>query len=163
MKTTQELDSKIKRLERNNFYLMAIIAISLTMAVVNYFYSSKSISSESIQLVNQQGKVIAGISSTNGETGFYILDNESKKRLSLFYSEQATGLYIKDSTEATRIGIAQFSHGGGGVALHGENSEGATVMYHKKNGRLSFYDQQGVVTNEVSADGSKQKHNPITQ
>jgi len=43
------------------------------------------------------------------------------------------------------IGLSQFAHGGGGLALHGENSKGASVLYHKGSGSLSFYDMEGNV------------------
>ena len=45
-----------------------------------------------------------------------------------------------------RVGVAQFSHGGGGFALHGPGTRGAAVLYLRGDGSLTQYDTTGVVT-----------------
>ena len=57
----------------------------------------------------------------------------------------------KEAGGTTRVGIAQFAHGGGGVALHGEQSRGALVMYYKDSGSVRFFGQNGDVLREIAA------------
>jgi len=54
-------------------------------------------------------------------------------------------LYVRDASDQVRIGVAQFAHGGGGVALHGAAAKGAAVLYFKEQGSLTFYDSEGNV------------------
>ena len=79
-------------------------------------------------------------------------DSEGVVRLSLTHDASQSALYISDSDGTTRVGVAQFAHGGGGVALHGAESKGATVLYHKGSGNLSFYDSEGNTTTRVPAE-----------
>lgn len=46
----------------------------------------------------------------------------------------------------TRLGAAQFAHGGGGYALHGPGGRGAAVLYLSGDGSLTIYDAEGGVT-----------------
>ncbi len=63
---------------------------------------------------------------------------------------EQTGLFLRDAEGTVRLGAAQFAHGGGGCALHGEESKGAAVLYQKGGkGSLSFYDEAGGVTHRV--------------
>ena len=45
--------------------------------------------------------------------------------------------------------MAQFAHGGGGVALHGPRDKGAAVLYYKGAGSLTMYDEAGKVVARV--------------
>jgi hypothetical protein len=65
----------------------------------------------------------------DGRTGLFLLDENATPRVSVFHADDADGLYIDDAGGVTRIGVAQFEHGGGGVALHGPDSRGAAVLY----------------------------------
>ena len=44
-----------------------------------------------------------------------------------------------------------FAHGGGVVALHGQDSKGAAVLYLKDEGSLRFFESEGGITNQVTA------------
>lgn len=56
-------------------------------------------------------------------------------------------MYLKDATEETRVGLAQFAHGGG-LAMHGEEAKGAAVyVLMNKQARLDVYDDDGKLTN----------------
>ena len=83
--------------------------------------------------------------------GFELLDASGKVRAELAATDEAVGLFIKDDEGTTRIGIAQFAHGGGGVALHGRDSKGAAVLYLKDTASLRFFDVEGNVTNQLLA------------
>lgn len=52
-------------------------------------------------------------------------------------------LFLQDSARTIRVGLAQFAHGGGGLALHGPDARGAAVLYFKERGTLTFYGESG--------------------
>jgi hypothetical protein len=53
---------------------------------------------------------------------------------------------------AVMILAAQFAHGGGGLALHGEGGRGATVLYMKDfRGSLRMFDVDGEVVYQAPA------------
>ncbi len=87
-----------------------------------------------------------------GSTGLFVYDASGVARLTLTDDADQSALFINDATGTTRIGVAQFAHGGGGVALHGAESKGATVLYHKGAGSLTFYDEGGQVTAKVNGN-----------
>ena len=74
-----------------------------------------------------------------------LTDHTGRVRMDLRHDSTDTGLFILDDAGDTRIGVAQFAHGGGGVALHGPGAKGAVVLYLKESGSLSVYDASGVV------------------
>lgn len=77
---------------------------------------------------------------------FQLVDEEGKVRMDLRHDSTETGLFVLDAVGDTRVGIAQFAHGGGGVALHGPSTRGAAVLYLKERGSLTLYDTTGAVT-----------------
>lgn len=74
-----------------------------------------------------------------------LVDTSGRIRMELRHDTVETGLFIIDDAGDTRIGVAQFAHGGGGVALHGPRARGAAVLYLKGDGHLTFYDSTGAV------------------
>lgn len=80
---------------------------------------------------------------TDEGPGLYLLDANGIARASLVHNEAETALYLRDTEDQVRIGVAQFAHGGGGVALHGAGARGAAVLYFKDEGSLTFYDPEG--------------------
>ena len=83
--------------------------------------------------------------------GLFLKDEEGKDRLQLIHDQEQSALFIKDKKGTVRIGVAQFSHGGGGFALHGPDSKGAAVLYFKKSGSLRIFDDEGAVTDQLPA------------
>ena len=77
---------------------------------------------------------------------FQLVDGEGRVRIDLRHDATETGLFVLDAVGDTRVGIAQFAHGGGGVALHGPSMRGAAVLYLKERGTLTIYDTTGAVT-----------------
>lgn len=70
-------------------------------------------------------------------------------RVALAHDAEGSALFIRDAAGVIRVGVAQFAHGGGGVALHGPNSKGAAVLYFQESGSLTFYDPEGNPTLRV--------------
>ena len=149
--TTDMLELRLNRLERTNKGLLALLVLGLLLGAGVTPEPADVLQARSIQVVDAQGLVRAEISTRDGDAGVYLTDAQGKRRLALFHADDATGLYINDETETTRIGVAQFSHGGGGVALHGPESRGAAVLYYKDGGSLRFFDADGTVTEQITS------------
>lgn len=122
------LADRVDRLERTNRFLMATVALGLALVVMSFTTRSAEIhdliQARRIQLVDVAGRT----------------------RMDLTHDSLGTRLYIHDDAGEVRVGVAQFSHGGGGFALHGPGGHGAAVLYLKGDGSLSFYDSAGTVT-----------------
>ncbi len=75
-----------------------------------------------------------------------VVDANGLVRIDLWHDSTGTGMFIKDTTGQARVGAAQFSHGGGGYALHGPAGKGGAVLYLKGRGTLTMFDSAGTVT-----------------
>ena len=75
-----------------------------------------------------------------------LIDGTGQVWMDLHHDSSETALFILDADHATRVGVAQFAHGGGGVALHGPGGRGAAVLYLKGEGSVSFFDSTGTRT-----------------
>lgn len=103
----------------------------------------------SFALVDASDRTYAELKMTADGPGLFLMDAEGVARVSLVNNEEETALYLRDADDQIRIGVAQFAHGGGGVALHGEAARGAAVLYFKEGGSLTFYDVDGNVVTRV--------------
>jgi hypothetical protein len=126
--TGSTLENRVSRLERTNRLLMSVVILGLGLALASFTNRSAAIQdlvqARQIQLVDADGRI----------------------RMELTHDSLGTRLYIHDEAGAVRVGVAQFAHGGGGVALHGPGGSGAAVLYLKGSGTLSFHDSAGAVT-----------------
>ena len=134
----QALESRIHRLERTNRVLtgavLALIGLVLVAAVRPPQDVVDLVRAKRIQLVDDDGLV----------------------RIDLRHDSTETGMFILDAAGDTRVGAAQFAHGGGGFALHGPEMRGAAVLYLLGDGRLSFYDATG----ELKAEFGPGRNHP---
>jgi len=149
----RELSDRVRRLERTSRLLLAIAAglgLALVLGSAPENAAPASIRAQRIELVDPDGAVLAALG-TDGEgaTGLFIHDPKGQLRLSLAHDADQSALFIRDADGTVRIGVAQFAHGGAGVALHGPDSKGAAVLYFKESGSLSFYDHDGNTTMRV--------------
>ncbi len=132
MRELPDVDCRLRRLERSHrVFTAALVALSVTLLVawVRPATQPNVVRARRIQLVDAADRV----------------------RIDLRHDSTETGLFIADDAEDTRIGVAQFAHGGGGVALHGPGGRGAVVLYLKRDGSLTVYDTTGVVVVRVPA------------
>jgi len=121
----RDLEHRIGRLERANRMLAA--ALSLTVIAV---LAAAARAPQTVELV--QAKRIQ------------LVDGEGRVRVDLRHDDEETGLFIMDEVGGTRLGAAQFAHGGGGFALHGPDMKGAAVLYLAGGeGSVSMYDRDG--------------------
>ncbi|NNF18097.1 MAG: hypothetical protein HKN70_15245 [Gammaproteobacteria bacterium] len=125
-----------------------------------------TITARELRIIDDAGELAVHLVGNKDTVGVYVKDKARRDRIALTHDGEQTGLFIKDSDGHSRVGIAQFAHGGGGVALHGEDLRGAAVLYYKNTGSLSFYTPDGQLgarfpssaTPQISAaekDGSK--------
>lgn len=151
MPHTTTIESRLKRLELTNKLLVLVALLGIAFGARSTADHDEVLRARSIELLDSQGLVAARLAFEDGNPGLYVMDTRGRVRAALFHSTDATGLYVNDKDEVTRIGVAQFAHGGGGVALHGPESKGAAVLYFKEAGSLRFFDADGKVTNSLSA------------
>lgn len=142
---------KIRRLE----ILVIVLVVLVTVLTFLLFNISKNrfevIQANEFKLINKDGQTMAGLELQDNFPHFYLLDKDGKQRLLINHNDSGTHLFLKDQMGTTRVGVAQFSHGGGGIALHGENSKGAAVLYFKEQGSLRFFDKSGEVTHQIKS------------
>jgi len=119
---------RVARLERQNRLLLISFILVLGVSVAAFASEAGQVpdlvQARRIQLVDQEGRV----------------------RMDLAHDSSGTRLYVHDAAGDVRVGVAQFSHGGGGVALHGPGGKGAAVLYLRGDGSLTLYDTTGAVT-----------------
>lgn len=72
-----------------------------------------------------------------------LVDASGRAGLDLRRNTAAIGMFVVDESGGTRSGVAQFSHGGGRLALHGPDMEVAAVLHLKGSGSLTFCDEAG--------------------
>lgn len=106
-----------------------------------------------VQMVDADGRVRAELAiDDEGAAGLFVRDVDGRPRSLVIHDAAQSGLFLLDDAGTVRLGAAQFAHGGGGLALHGAASKGATVLYHKGEGSLAFYDDDGTVRRRLGPD-----------
>lgn len=147
--STSSIEIKIARLQFMLWVLTLVIVAILAWPLLAPA-AEGTLRAEAFELVDDDGRVVAVLESDGGYPRLAFRDASGIERVQLFHDAEASGLYVADAVGTTRIGIAQFAHGGGGVALHGEESRGALVMYYKESGSVRFFGQSGDVVREIS-------------
>jgi hypothetical protein len=148
--TTESIfERRIARLERRNRIYQALLLAAAAIGLMAVTTNDGTLRARSFELVSEDGSIRASLGLHEGNPVFMLNDENGVERLKLFYEPDATGIYVLDEESTPRIGIAQFSHGGGGVALHGPQSKGAAVLYLRETGSLRFFDTDGEVTTQV--------------
>lgn len=149
------LENRVRRLEWWNRTLLLGVASLLvygftSRAVTAKARTEKVIRAERLEIIGEQGEPAAILGfDDDGAAGFFINDPDGTLRVALAHDLSGSALFIRDAEGTIRVGVAQFSHGGGGVALHGPGSRGAAVLYLKESGSLTFYDLEGNPTSSV--------------
>ena len=152
----QELEKRVSKLEFNNRILLFFCAAMMLVIVIGGSSVSEQnevIQAQRFELLDEDGNLRAYMGTDeNGGTGLFVNDPDERLRLSVAYDSSQSALFIRDKEGTIRIGVAQFAHGGGGVALHGPESKGAAVLYLKGDGSLRFFDEEGNVTSRVPGE-----------
>ena len=153
--TSMQLEKRIARLEKNNRRLALFAFSAVGLLLVGAAKTPAAVSATSFQLLDEGGQVRAELATREGAPGLFLKDKDGIDRVALFHEPDSSGMHVMDADGVTRIGAVQFSHGGGGFALHGPESKGAAVLYLKGEGSLRFFDAKGNVTNGVPANSSE--------
>lgn len=150
-------EARIERLERNQrvlvgVLLMALLALTLA-SMPGQGAPPETVRCSGVEIVNSDGDVLARLGTDDrGAVGLFVNDGDGRVRVSVTHDDEQSALFIRDDKGDTRVGVAQFSHGGGGVALHGPDAKGAAVLYYKGSGSLSFYDVDGTASYSLPRD-----------
>jgi hypothetical protein len=148
-----KFEKRLKRLEWQNRMQMLFVLGFLALLFYGNLPQGKDdriVRCQRLEVVDEHGHPIAVLGvDADGSRGLYIHDPNDRLRLAAVQDPSQSAFYIFDTTGTVRIGVAQFAHGGGGVALHGEKSKGAAVLYYKDGGSLSFYDTEGKITSRI--------------
>jgi hypothetical protein len=122
--------------------------------------TEKVVRAERLEIMDSNGNdaIVLGFDE-QGSSGVFVKDGAGTVRLALAHDPGGSALFIRDSEGVIRVGVAQFAHGGGGVALHGPGSKGAAVLYFREAGSLTFYDPEGNPTMRLpEAESEDQGH-----
>jgi len=148
----ETIQRRVDRLERFNRVLIAVAASSLLAVVLTAARGAGDpVRARAFQLIDGNDALRAELAFKDGNPGLFLKDENGADRLLAVHEPDGTGLTITDEEGTTRIGVVQFAHGGGGVALHGPDSKGAAVLYYKNQGSLRFFDPEGSVTRQITA------------
>lgn len=147
--TTPSLEARLRLLEQRSRIGLAAGAAALGALVLTAFARTggEVVSAGRFELVDGEGRVRAELGiDDDGSAGLFVRDEEGRLRASLTYDEAQAAMYLWDEGGTIRVGAAQYAHGGGGFALHGEESRGAAVLYLTEGaGSLTIYDAEGAV------------------
>lgn len=145
-----DLERRVRRLERLNLGLAMALAATGVVLLTAAASPPETVRATRFELVDDTGRVRAELRSTAEGTGLYVMDEEGTDRASLLYNQEETAMYLRDQAGDIRVGAAQYAHGGGGFALHGEEARGATVLYMNDfRGSLRMFDTEGRITYQV--------------
>lgn len=148
-----KFEKRLKRLERQNRLQMLVILGFFALLIYGSIpvgEENTTIRCQRLEVLDENNQLVAALGiDADGSRGLFIHDPNDHLRLAAVQDPNQSAFYIFDTTGTVRIGIAQFAHGGGGIALHGENSKGAAVLYYKDGGSLSFYDTEGKITSRI--------------
>jgi len=150
-----DLQARVRRLEWWNRLLVLCVAGTVTLGFTSQVAPArrnveKILRAERLEVVDHQGRprVVLGLDE-QGAAGVMVNDTTGEARVTLLHDAEGSALFIRDAEGVIRVGVAQFAHGGGGVALHGPNSRGAAVLYFQEAGSLTFYDLDGEPTMRI--------------
>lgn len=157
MREKNETIDRMARLEsRVRILTFLVTALGLIFVTGAAQTMSRSLQGREIDLVDASGRVRAALKLKDGQPGIYLYDEQGLERAALQHNIEETGLFLRDGSGTDRVGIAQFAHGGGGLALHGPGSKGAAALYFKDRGTLTFYDPDGKVISRMPEPPAQQ-------
>lgn len=141
-----DLENRVRRLERTNRLLMLALALVVGGALAWTSSEADTLRGERLEIVDAEGRVRIALEAPATGPKLEVFDESDVVRALLTDDEVGTRLYVNDDAGDTRVGVAQFAHGGGGFALHGPAGKGAAILYLKGDGSLTMLDDDGEVT-----------------
>ncbi len=139
--------TSIERTHRRLFVICAALAATMIATLAaTYGRTTGTMRARGLEITDDSGRVRVTLGLDGGQPRLLLYDDRGTVRLTLTHDPFGTALFIHDSAGVTRVGAAQFAHGGGGFALHGPDSKGGAALYLKGGGSLTFYDTAGTIT-----------------
>lgn len=154
-KIASHTQRRIRRLELLVYSLGFVVFLLLVWILSVSFQSRSIIKATGFQLVSDSDIVMGEFGFNGTSPILYLADEAGRKRLIATHDIEGTRVFLNDADGTTRVGIAQFSHGGGGIALHGEKGKGAAVLYYKQQGSLRFFDKKGDITRQITGNSKE--------
>jgi hypothetical protein len=153
--TLAQMECRIARLEARQraLVLVGIAGLSLvTLGARAREAPDEVVRTRALEVIDEAGTARAALRMENDHPELVLFDASGVARASLLQDPDQTALFLRDAEGTIRVGAAHFAHGGGGIALHGEESRGAVALYLEKGrGTLSFYGPDGTVLHRVPA------------
>jgi len=153
--TLEQMECRIARLEARQraVVVVGIAGVSLvTLGALARQAPDDAVRTRALEVVDESGAVRAALRVENGNPELVLYDASGVPRASLLQDPDQTALFLRDAEGTIRVGAAHFAHGGGGIALHGEESRGAVALYLAEGrGTLSFYGPDGTVLHRIPA------------
>ena len=129
--TLSSLEERLRRLERRSraWSVTAVSALCLLLLTAIDRSQDEVLAAERFELVDDKGRLRAEIGiDEDGSAGFFVLDLGGRVRASVTHDDAQAAMYLRDEAGTIRVGAAQFAHGGGGFALHGDESKRGAVL-----------------------------------
>lgn len=153
---TDTIELRVMRLEQRQRRLLVTLGMVFTLvACMAMAPKTQILRAHAFELLAPDGSVAAEWITRDNHPRLHLKDANGTDRVAVYHAPDASGIYVNDTDGVTRIGVAQFAHGGGGVALHGPEGKGAAVLYLKREGSLRFFDATGVITTQVPVSRTK--------
>jgi hypothetical protein len=131
--TETDLARRVRRLE---IIVRVLLASGVGLAAVTLYYAATA---------SPPSSAAPPVADLLQARRLQVVDVDGRVRIDLRHDDAETGLFLLDEVGDTRLGAAQFSHGGGGFALHGPGDNGAAVLYLSGAGSLTFYGEGGEI------------------
>lgn len=147
-----DIERRLEKLERRNRLLAGALAAVGALSVLAGAATRPDdvLRAKKIEMVDDAGKVRAELAiDADGSAGLFLRDTNGRVRGCAVHDDAQTGFFALDEAGQIRVGAAQFAHGGGGFALHGPEGKGATVLYRKGSGSLTFYGADGTAKKTI--------------
>jgi hypothetical protein len=153
--TLEQMECRIARLEARLRALVMVGIAGLSLLTLGALAGEDSdgvVRTRALEVVDESGRVRAALRTEKGHPELVLYDASGTPRASLLQDPDQSALFLRDAEGTIRVGAAHFAHGGGGIALHGEESRGAVALYLAEGrGALSFYGPDGTLLHRVPA------------
>jgi len=147
------LAHRVRRLEHAALSVGAMALVAVAAAFSRQDGDPTELRARRVALVDEDGRVRAELAlDADGQAGLFVRDDEGRVRARVIHDRGQSGLRVDDAEGQTRLGAVHFAHGGTGLALHGPEGRGGTVLYLKDVGSLTFFGADGEVLERLAGE-----------
>jgi hypothetical protein len=111
------IEARLARVERTNRWLVGVAAGSVALLLAaGASREEATVRARAFVVVDEAGRPRAELAVRDGHPALLLRDASGVERLLATDDADGTRVYLNDGDGTTRVGLAQFAHGGGGVA-----------------------------------------------